>query len=59
MTDSLWIAVHAFASRVLMSASVDETLLSSLVNLFTSFRELTYSEEMSTLLLKHMYSVLS
>ena len=27
MTDSLSIAVHAFASRVLMSFSVDETLL--------------------------------
>ena len=27
MTDSLSIAVHAFASRVLMSVSVDETLL--------------------------------
>ena len=28
MTDSLSIAVHAFASRVLMSVSFDETLLS-------------------------------
>ena len=27
MTDSLLLAVHAFASRVLMSLSVDETLL--------------------------------
>ena len=27
MTDSLSIAVHAFVSRVLMSVSVDETLL--------------------------------
>ena len=27
MTDSLSIAVHAFASRVLMSVSFDETLL--------------------------------
>ena len=27
MTDSLSIAVHAIASRVLMSVSVDETLL--------------------------------
>ena len=27
MTDSLSVAVHAFANRVLMSASVDETLL--------------------------------
>ena len=28
MTDSLSMAVHAFASRVSMSVSVDETLLS-------------------------------
>ena len=28
MTDNLSIAVHAFASRMLMSISVDETLLS-------------------------------
>ena len=27
MTDSLWIAAHAFVSRMLMSVSVDETLL--------------------------------
>ena len=27
MTDSLLLAVYAFASRVLMSVSVDETLL--------------------------------
>ena len=27
MTDNLSIAVHAFASRVLMSLTVDETLL--------------------------------
>ena len=27
MTDNLSIAIHAFASRVLMSVSVDETLL--------------------------------
>ena len=29
MTDRLPVAAHAFASRVLMSASVDETLLPS------------------------------
>ena len=40
MTNSLLLAVHAFASRVLMSFSVDETLLPRLVNLSTSFREL-------------------
>ena len=33
MTDSLSIAVHAFASRMLMSFSVDETLHPRLVNL--------------------------
>ena len=35
MTDSLSISVHAFASRVLMSFSVDET---KYVNFSTSFR---------------------
>ena len=30
MTESLSIAVHAFASRVLMSVSVEETLLPNL-----------------------------
>ena len=44
MTDRLSVAVHAFASRVLMSVSVNETLLTRLVNLSTSFRELTLSE---------------
>ncbi len=47
MTDSLLIAVHAFASRVLMSVSVDETLFPRKVNLSTSFREVPSSEEMS------------
>ena len=37
MIDSLLIAVHAFASRMLMSFSVDETLLPRLVNMSTSF----------------------
>ena len=58
MTDRQSIALHAFASRVSMSFSVDETLLSRLVNLSTSFRELTFSVDMSPLWLKHMYSVL-
>ena len=49
MTDSLSIAVHAFASRVLMSVAVDETLLPRLVNLSTSFRELPINVEMSPL----------
>ena len=37
MTDSLSIAVHAFASRVLMTLSVDEMLLPRKVNLSISF----------------------
>ena len=50
MTDSLLIAVHAFASRVLMSFSVDETLLSRQGSLFTIFRGLPFSVEMSPLI---------
>ena len=46
MTDSLSVTVHAFASHVLMSVSVDETLLRRWVNLSTSFRELPFSVEM-------------
>ena len=46
MTSSLLIAVHTFASLVLISVSVDETLLPRLVNLSTSFRELLFSVEM-------------
>ena len=51
------IAVHAYASRILMSFSVDETLLSRYVNLSTDFRELPFSVEMSPFRLKHMHSV--
>ena len=47
MTDIQSLAVHAFASRVLMSVSVDKTLLPKKVNLSTSFRELPFSMEMS------------
>ena len=47
MTDSLLIAVHAIASCVLMSFSVDETPLLRLVNLSTSFRELPFHVKMS------------
>ena len=43
MADRLSLTVHAFASRVLTSVSVDETLLPRLVNLSTSFRELPLS----------------
>ena len=37
MTDYLWLTGHTFASRVLMSVSVDEMLLPRQVNLSTSF----------------------
>ena len=46
MTDNLSIADHALASRVLMSFSVDETLLPRLVNLSASFREPPFRVEM-------------
>ena len=51
MTDNLSIAVNAFATHELMSVSIDEALLPWLVNLSTSFSELTFSE-MSTVWLK-------
>ena len=59
MTDSLSIAVHAFASHVLKSFSVDETLLPRSVNLSNSFREPPFCGEISPFRLKLMYSVLS
>ena len=49
MTDSLSIAVHAFASCMLMSVSVDETLLPRQGNLSTSFKDLPFSVEMTPL----------
>ena len=54
MTDNLSLAVYAFARRVFMSVSVDETPLPMYVNLPTSFRELPFCVEMSLLWLKHM-----
>ena len=51
LTDSLSIAVYTFASRVLVSFSVDETLFPRYVNLYTSFRESPFSMEMSFLIL--------
>ena len=50
-TDNLSIAVHAFASHVLMSFSVDETLLSREVNLSTNFKESAVRVEMSICLI--------
>ena len=47
MIGSLWIAVHAFVSRVSMSFSVDSTLLPRQVNLSTSFRGVPSSVVMS------------
>ena len=49
MTDSLLITDHAFASRVLMSFLVDETLLPWWVNLSTSFKCSLFSIVMSPL----------
>ena len=48
MTDRLSLAVYAFASRVLMSVSVDETLIPSRVNLSTSFKDPPFSVENET-----------
>ena len=52
--DNLSIAVHAFARRILMSFSVDETLVPSQVNLSTNFKELPLRVEMSPFWLKHI-----
>ena len=59
MPDSQSIAVHAIASHVLMSFSVDEMQLPRYVNLSISFRGPPFSVEMSPFWLKHMYSVVS
>ena len=59
MIDNLSKALHAFASCVLMSFSVDERLLHVLVNLSTSLRDLPFNVEMSYLWLKDMNSILS
>ena len=59
MIDNLSIAADAFASHILMSFSVDGTLLPRYMNLFTNFRELPFKVEMSPFSLKHTYSVLS
>ena len=46
MIDNLSIVVHAFARRILMSFSVDETLLPRYMNLFTNFREPSFCVKM-------------
>ena len=48
MTDNILIAIHAFASHVLMSFSVDETLLLRSMNLSSNFREPPFSVEVSS-----------
>ena len=57
MTDSLLINVHAFAGRVLMLFSVDQTVVPRRMNLSSSFRKPQSCVEMSPLWLTHMYSV--
>ena len=47
MTDNLPLADYVFASYVLLSFSVDETLLPRLVNLSTSFKESPFGAGMS------------
>ena len=59
MIDNLSIAVNAFASRILMLFSIDETLLLGYVNLSADFREPPFKVEMSPSWLKHKYSILS
>ena len=54
MIDSLLIVIHAFASCILMSFSVDETLILRYVILSTSFREISFWVEMSPFWLKHV-----
>ena len=56
MIDNQSIAVHTFASRILMSLSVDETLLPKYMNLSTNFREPSFRVEMFPFLLKLLYS---
>ena len=55
MLKILLIAVHAFARYILISLSVDETLLPRYMNLSTNFPELLFRVEISPSWLKHMY----
>ena len=55
MIDNLLIAIHAFTRRILMSFSVDETLLSRYVNSYTNFRELQFSVEIKIHVLCFIY----
>ena len=58
MIERLTIAVHAFAGRILISFSVDVSLLVSYVKLCTDFRGPPFSVDKTPSRLKHMYSVL-
>ena len=49
ISDDLSIAVHGFARSILISFSVDETLLPRYVNVSTNFRESPFRVEMSYL----------
>ena len=53
MSDNLSIAVHTFASHILTSLSVDETLLPKYLNLSTNFRGPPLRLEMAPFRLKH------
>ena len=59
MIDCLSIAVCAIAGCILISLSVDETLLPRYVNFSPNFREPLFKVEMILSWLKHMYFVLS
>ena len=59
MIDSLSIAIHMFTRYILISLSVDETLLPRCVNLSTDFREQPFRVEMPHSRLKHVHPVLS
>ena len=58
MIDSISIAIHVFARHILLSLSIDETLLPRCVNLSINFSELQIRVVMSLSWLKQMYSAL-
>ena len=57
--DNLSMVDHAFASRILMSFSVNKPLLPRYANLSTDFREPPFKVEIPSFWLTHMYSILS
>ena len=56
MIDNLSIANHASTESILISISVDVTLLPRYVNLSSNFREPLFKMEMAPSWLKHIYS---